>query len=68
MQACAQVFWVVSPARAPGLVRRYPAVPDLVRATLIVPTWTASRTHMTSGPMKTGDDLDEWWVARAEMT
>jgi hypothetical protein len=23
---------------------------------------------MTSGTMKAGDDLDEWWVARAEMT
>ena len=32
--------------------RPYPAVPDLVRATLIAPTWTASRTHMTSGTMK----------------
>ncbi len=56
-------------SHVPGLVRPYPAVPDLVRATLIAPTWTASRTHMMSGTMKAGEDLDEWWwVARAEMT
>lgn len=47
------------PRVAPG--RPYPAVPDLVRATLIAPIWTASRTHMTIGTIKTGDDLAEWW-------
>ena len=50
-----------SPTRAFALVRPYPAVPDLVRASLIAPIWTASRTHMAIGTMKTGDDLDEWW-------
>ena|ERR1700677_1551527 len=44
-----------------ALVRPYPAVTDLVRAALIAPIWTASRTHMMIGTMKTGDDLAEWW-------
>lgn len=60
------------PSRPPtpraGLVRPYPAAPDLVRATLIAPIWTASRTHMMSGPMKTGADLPAWWFATAKMT
>jgi hypothetical protein len=46
-------------AHPPG--QPYPAVPDLVRAALIAPIWTASRTHMMIGMMKTGDDLAEWW-------
>ena len=34
-----------------ALARALAVIPDRLRATLIAPTWTTSKTHMTMGKM-----------------